>query len=68
MSEGRLLWHSRHCGRVTTGVPYKGPLTPSTKRAARLIRRAGPYFRSAQCPTYYKTVGVSRVARSLAFC
>jgi hypothetical protein len=50
MSEGCLLWHSRHCGRDTTGVLYKGPLTPSTKRAARLIRQAGPYFRSAQCP------------------
>jgi hypothetical protein len=40
MSEGCLLWHSRHCGRDTTGVLYKGPLTPSEKRAARLIRQA----------------------------
>jgi hypothetical protein len=40
MSEGCLLWHSRHCGRDTTGVLYKGPLTPSKKRAARLIRQA----------------------------
>jgi hypothetical protein len=40
MSEGCLLWHSRHCGRDTTGVLYKGPRTPSKKRAARLIRQA----------------------------
>ncbi len=40
MSEGCLLWHSRHCGRDTTGVLYKGPLTPSKKRAARLILQA----------------------------
>ena len=33
MSEGGLLWHSRYCGRDTTGVLYKGPLTPSKKRA-----------------------------------
>jgi hypothetical protein len=37
------------------GVLYKGPLTPSKKRAARLIRQAlcinlGSIFRSAQCP------------------
>jgi hypothetical protein len=40
MSGGSLLWHSRHGGRDTTGVLYKGPLTPSKKRAARLIRQA----------------------------
>jgi hypothetical protein len=40
MSEGCLLWHSRYCGRDTTGVLYKVPLTPSKKRAARLIRQA----------------------------
>jgi hypothetical protein len=40
MSGGSLLWHSRDCGRDTTGVLYKGPLTLSKKRAARLIRQA----------------------------
>jgi hypothetical protein len=40
MSDGCLLWHSRHRGRDTTDVPYKGPLTPSKKRAARPIQQA----------------------------
>jgi len=39
MSEGCLLWHPRYCGRDTTREPYKGPLTPSKKQAARLIRQ-----------------------------
>jgi hypothetical protein len=39
MSGGSLPWHSRHCGRDTTGVLYEGPLAPSKKRAARLIRQ-----------------------------
>ena len=40
MSEGCLLWHSRYCGRDTTRALYKGPFTPSKKRASRLIRQA----------------------------
>ena len=71
MSEGRLLWHSRHCGRVTTGVPYKGPLTPSRSEppasfgglgrifAALSVRRTIRPWESRESP------GVSPSARFL---
>ena len=57
MSGGSLLWHSRHCGRDTTGVLYNGALTPSKKRAARLIRQAlcinlGSIFAGLSVPSW----------------
>src|SRR2546421_7106392 len=55
MSEGRFLWHSRHCGRdgderaVQRAVDaFQEASRPP--HSAGTLHQSGPYFRSAQCP------------------